>query len=145
MKDEWQARYGREPAVPIRAPTCREAGVITEMNGTVGFQIPCCVAELCNGSTYDSDSYCLGSNPSSAAKIERPSFDGLFILFVLVGFEAATRLRGKLLRWSDFSGRAAPQRDCDVWNTSRPLAKRRILVPQPRKKHLFMRCFFSCL
>ena len=25
-------------------------------------------AELCNGSTYDSDSYCLGSNPSSAAK-----------------------------------------------------------------------------
>ena len=24
-------------------------------------------AELCNGSTYDSDSYCLGSNPSSAA------------------------------------------------------------------------------
>ena len=27
------------------------------------------VAELCNGSTYDSDSYCLGSNPSSAAKI----------------------------------------------------------------------------
>ena len=25
------------------------------------------VAELCNGSTYDSDSYCLGSNPSSAA------------------------------------------------------------------------------
>ena len=25
------------------------------------------VAEWCNGSTYDSDSYCLGSNPSSAA------------------------------------------------------------------------------
>ena len=24
-------------------------------------------AELCNGSTYDSDSYCLGSNPSPAA------------------------------------------------------------------------------
>ena len=28
------------------------------------------IAELCNGSTYDSDSYCLGSNPSSAAKKE---------------------------------------------------------------------------
>ena len=28
------------------------------------------VAELCNGSTYDSDSYCLGSNPSSAATSE---------------------------------------------------------------------------
>ncbi len=27
------------------------------------------IAELCNGSTYDSDSYCLGSNPSSAARI----------------------------------------------------------------------------
>ncbi len=26
-----------------------------------------CNAEWCNGSTYDSDSYCLGSNPSSAA------------------------------------------------------------------------------
>lgn len=25
------------------------------------------VAELCNGSTYDSDSYCVGSNPASAA------------------------------------------------------------------------------
>ena len=25
------------------------------------------IAEWCNGSTYDSDSYCLGSNPSSAA------------------------------------------------------------------------------
>ncbi len=27
------------------------------------------IAEWCNGSTYDSDSYCLGSNPSSAANI----------------------------------------------------------------------------
>ena len=27
-------------------------------------------AELCNGSTYDSDSYCLGSNPSSAANLD---------------------------------------------------------------------------
>ena len=26
-----------------------------------------CGGELCNGSTYDSDSYCLGSNPSSPA------------------------------------------------------------------------------
>ena len=26
------------------------------------------IAVLCNGSTYDSDSYCLGSNPSAAAK-----------------------------------------------------------------------------
>ena len=29
------------------------------------------VAELCKGSTADSDSVCLGSNPSSAAKIRR--------------------------------------------------------------------------
>ena len=29
------------------------------------------VAELCNGSTADSDSVCLGSNPSSAAKKEK--------------------------------------------------------------------------
>ena len=28
-------------------------------------------AELCNGSTADSDSVCLGSNPSSAAKKEK--------------------------------------------------------------------------
>lgn len=27
------------------------------------------VAELCNGSTADSDSVCLGSNPSSAASM----------------------------------------------------------------------------
>ena len=36
--------------------------------GTLGLLLQKNVAELCNGSTYDSDSYCLGSNPSSAAK-----------------------------------------------------------------------------
>ena len=36
------------------------------------------LAELCKGSTADSDSVCLGSNPSSAAKENRPSSDGLF-------------------------------------------------------------------
>ena len=30
------------------------------------------VAELCNGSTADSDSVCLGSNPSSATKRKKP-------------------------------------------------------------------------
>ena len=37
-------------------------------------------AELCNGSTYDSDSYCLGSNPSSAARIrtKRPAGKRVF-------------------------------------------------------------------
>ena len=30
------------------------------------------LAELCKGSTADSDSVCLGSNPSSAAKNKRP-------------------------------------------------------------------------
>ncbi len=39
------------------------------------------IAELCKGSTADSDSVCLGSNPSSAAKEKRPSFDGLFSFF----------------------------------------------------------------
>ncbi len=32
------------------------------------------IAELCNGSTYDSDSYRLGSNPSSAAKNKEHAF-----------------------------------------------------------------------
>ena len=36
-------------------------------------------AELCNGSTYDSDSYCLGSNPSSAANKKTPIV-GVFLL-----------------------------------------------------------------
>ena len=46
------------------------------------------LAELCSGSTADSDSVCLGSNPSSAAKENRPSSDGLFSFFWLqnVGF-----------------------------------------------------------
>ena len=35
------------------------------------------IAELCNGSTYDSDSYCLGSNPSSAANHTPPWSSGL--------------------------------------------------------------------
>ena len=40
--------------------------------GTLGLLLQKNVAELCNGSTYDSDSYCLGSNPSSAAKRKCP-------------------------------------------------------------------------
>jgi hypothetical protein len=47
-------------------PPAEEAGVITRANGTLGLFLRS-IAELCNGSTYDSDSYCLGSNPSSAA------------------------------------------------------------------------------
>ena len=41
--------------------------------GTLGLLLQKNVAELCNGSTYDSDSYCLGSNPSSAAKEKAPN------------------------------------------------------------------------
>ena len=38
------------------------------------------VAELCNGSTADSDSVCLGSNPSSAAKkTDKLQLVGFFI------------------------------------------------------------------
>ena len=51
-------------------PPAEEAGVITRANGTLGLFLRS-IAELCNGSTYDSDSYCLGSNPSSAAKQQR--------------------------------------------------------------------------
>ena len=39
------------------------------------------IAELCKGSTADSDSVCWGSNPYSAAKENRPSSDGLFSFF----------------------------------------------------------------
>ena len=35
------------------------------------YNIECCLAELCNGSTTDSDSVCWGSNPYSAAKSKR--------------------------------------------------------------------------
>ncbi len=43
------------------------------------------VGELCNGSTYDSDSYCLGSNPSSPAKTKPPEM----VVFVMCqGFES---------------------------------------------------------
>jgi hypothetical protein len=39
-------------------------------------------AEWCNGSTNDSDSFCLGSNPSSAAKREfRPLSELLLVNF----------------------------------------------------------------
>ena len=37
------------------------------------------IAELCKGSTADSDSVCLGSNPSSAAIKKHPSFRGVFL------------------------------------------------------------------
>ena len=45
----------------------------------------CCIGELCNGSTTDSDSVCWGSNPYSPAKNSNPSYDGLlFFCFVEV-------------------------------------------------------------
>ncbi len=48
------------------------------------------IAELCNGSTYDSDSYCLGSNPSSAAKAKAPE-RALFALAAELGFETSDK------------------------------------------------------
>ena len=38
------------------------------------------LAELCNGSTTDSDSVCWGSNPYSAATKQTAIFRGLFFL-----------------------------------------------------------------
>ena len=37
------------------------------------------IAELCKGSTADSDSVCEGSNPSPAAKMNEPRFSNIFI------------------------------------------------------------------
>ena len=68
MRRQDQARYGWEDRGDHGVPTCREAGVIKMTNGTSGYSKDR-IAELCNGSTYDSDSYCLGSNPSSPARL----------------------------------------------------------------------------
>ena len=75
LRRQDQARYAREDRGDHGVPTCREAGVIAKTNGTSGYSSFAVVAELCNGSTYDSDSYCLGSNPSSAAtdRTKRPA------------------------------------------------------------------------
>ena len=54
------------------------------------------IAELCKGSTADSDSVCLGSNPSSAAKNKRPlKPSGLLFLTEQVehSFVFATQMR----------------------------------------------------
>ena len=48
-----------------RAPTCLKRRV-TKL-GYTARRVTVFTAELCNGSTYDSDSYCWGSNPYSAA------------------------------------------------------------------------------
>lgn len=59
-------------------PPALEAGVITGRTAPRDSFIQK-IAELCNGSTYDSDSYCLGSNPSSAAKKSPRRFGGFFV------------------------------------------------------------------
>ena len=79
LRRQDQARYGWEDRGDHGVPTCREAGVIKRANGTSGYSTDR-IAELCNGSTYDSDSYCLGSNPSSAAT-KSPS--GAFLFAIL--------------------------------------------------------------
>ena len=78
MRRQDQARYGWEDRGDHDVPTCREAGVIKRANGTSGYSTDR-IAELCNGSTYDSDSYCLGSSPSSAAK-KKPENGAFFVL-----------------------------------------------------------------
>ena len=74
QSDYGKARVGRPKIKPaltgrLRALQCthlpRGGSYHPEADGTAGFSRE--IAELCNGSTYDSDSYCLGSNPSSAA------------------------------------------------------------------------------
>ena len=45
----------------------------------MGFRISG-IAELCNGSTADSGSVCLGSNPSSATKMIEKSVGGHFFV-----------------------------------------------------------------
>ena len=52
--------------------------------GTLGLLLQKNVAELCNGSTYDSDSYCLGSNPSSAAKKESRQAGSFCIQIIII-------------------------------------------------------------
>ena len=75
QSDYGKARVGRPKIKPastgrLRAPQCTHlpsgGSYHPRTDGTAGFSED--IAELCNGSTYDSDSYCLGSNPSSAAK-----------------------------------------------------------------------------
>ena len=84
MRRQDQARYGWEDRGDHGVPTCREAGVIKRANGTSGYSTDR-IAELCNGSTYDSDSYCLGSSPSSAAK-KKPN-NGAFFVFLSYKYE----------------------------------------------------------
>ena len=46
----------------------RQKKAVTYSNGLIQYKsTPRIIAELCNGITADSDSVCLGSNPSSAA------------------------------------------------------------------------------
>ena len=75
QSDYGKARVGRPKIKPastgrLRAPQCTHlpsgGSYHPGTDGTAGFSED--NAELCNGSTYDSDSYCLGSNPSSAAR-----------------------------------------------------------------------------
>ncbi len=47
------------------------------------------IAELCKGSTTDSDSVCLGSNPSSAANKSNHPTGWLLLFDNRVGFEPA--------------------------------------------------------
>ena len=72
------------------------------------------LAELCSGSTADSDSVCLGSNPSSAAIKNTPLFRGVcslllrnfvraqfLTLWARIGFAFERKLPGSLLTSSE--------------------------------------------
>ena len=53
------------------------------------------LAELCKGSTADSDSVCLGSNPSSAAKIRNRPLWSVFYFAIETDSHPALAIHGE--------------------------------------------------
>ena len=46
----------------------------------------CCIGELCNGSTTDSDSVCWGSNPYPAAKKKSRTLGVTFSFYAIIDY-----------------------------------------------------------
>ncbi len=107
--------------------------------------ILCVVAELCNGSTADSDSVCLGSNPSSATKTRKPPSGVVFCFAVRKDSNEEGEKRTAFFGRKQSGGLFSPNGDKERQRRDRRGSAEKILVPQPKQESHPLGWFFVLL
>ena len=96
------------------------------------------IAESCKGSTTASDSVCLGSNPSSAAKKDPNAFAVGSFFCLLLGFERSVKKTSRCDVFSSVGNDRISVFTCTK-KRARYFCFDKLLVPQPKKTPTLLR------